>query len=157
MGKWLWRQKYMTALMKNRISPNSQWPKLNDYTIQRVQSIKYLGLTIWHNLYHGHLIAISRIVSKVNQVQSFSREFCLNAQGTLKWNAIKQIFAQSLKYAAIVWSPHTQSDIHTVEMLQRKAARCVQTFFNISPVNMLGGDTLFTKALACDFWIWAQM
>ena len=56
-----------------------------------------------------------------------------------------------IKYTAIVWSPHTQSDIHTVKMLQRKAARCVKTFFNISPVNMLGGDTLFTKALACDF------
>ena len=43
--------------------------KLNDYIIQRVQSIKLLGPTISHNLsWSSH---ISKIVSKVNQVQSF--------------------------------------------------------------------------------------
>ena len=37
-----------------------------------------------------------------------------------------------IEYAAVVWSPHTQSDINTVEMLQRKAARFVFNNFSRS-------------------------
>ena len=55
----------------NSTYPSTHYYKLNDYTIQRVQSIKYLGLTISHNLSWSP--QISRIVSKVNQVQSFFR------------------------------------------------------------------------------------
>ena len=55
----------------NSPHPSTYHYKLNDYTIQRVQSIKHLGLTISHNLsWSPH---ISKIVSKVNQVQSFFR------------------------------------------------------------------------------------
>ena len=59
---------------------------------------------------------------------------------------IKTIRHQTIEYAAVVWSPHTLSDIHTVEMLQRKAASCRFVFNNISRFssanNMLGWDTL---------------
>ena len=34
----------------NKFSPSIYYYKLNDYTIQRVQAAKYLGLTISHNL-----------------------------------------------------------------------------------------------------------
>ena len=52
-----------------------------------------------------------------------------------------------IDYAAVVWSPHTQSNINTAEMLQWKAARFVfNNFSRCSSVsNMLerlGWDTL---------------
>ena len=37
-------------IVTNKFSPSIYYYKLNDYTIQRVQAAKYLGLTISHNL-----------------------------------------------------------------------------------------------------------
>ena len=68
-----WQMPFNLTKCEHLTVTNSPYPsthhyKLNDYTIQRVQSIKYLGLTISHNLSWSP--QISRIV---NQVQSFFR------------------------------------------------------------------------------------
>ena len=60
---------------------------------------------------------------------------------------LSNIIRPIIEYAAVVWSPHTQSDIHIIEMLQRKAARFVFNDFSrsFSVSNMLerlgGGNT----------------
>ena len=106
----------------NSPHPSTHHYKLTDYTIQRVQSIKYLGLTISHNLSWSP--QISRIVSKVNQIQSFFRRNLSHCSRSLiKVKCYQTYIRPIIEYAAVIWSPHTQSDIHNVEMLQRKAAR----------------------------------
>ena len=52
-----------------------------------------------------------------------------------------------IEYAAVVWSPHTQSSIDAVEMLQQKAARFVcNDFARLSSITSmlehLGWDKL---------------
>ena len=39
-----------------------------------------------------------------------------------------------LEYASIVWSPHTQCDIHKIEMVQRRAVKFI---FKISVVQLV--------------------
>ena len=129
----------------NSPHPSAYHYKLNDYTIQRVQSIKYLGLTISHNLSWSPYI--SKIVSKVNQVQSFFQRNLSYCSRDLKVKCYQTYIRPIIEYAAVVWSPHTQSDINAVEMLQRNAARFVFNNFSRSSSvsNMLaylGWDTL---------------
>ena len=137
-----WQMPFNLAKCEHLTVTNSPYPsthhyKLNDYTIQRVQSIKYLGLTISHNLSWSP--QISRIVSKVNQVQSFFRRNLSYCSRNLKVKCYQTYIRPIIEYAAVIWSPHTQSDIHIVEMLQRKAARFVfNDFSRLSSVtNML--------------------
>ena len=74
--------------------------KLNDYTIQRVQSIKYLGLTISHNLsWSPH---ISRIVSKVNQFQSFFWRNLSYCSRDLKVKCYQTYICPIIEYAAVI-------------------------------------------------------
>ena len=52
-----------------------------------------------------------------------------------------------IEYAATIWSPHTQCNIHSVEMIQRKAARFVfNDFARLASITTmlehLGWDSL---------------
>ena len=51
-----------------------------------------------------------------------------------------------LEYASIVWSPHTQCDIHKIEMLQRRVIRFIFNNFSrtASVTNMLANLQLLT-------------
>ena len=76
--------------------------KIYKYTLQRVDSIKCLGLTISHNLsWSPH---ISTIVGKANSVLAFFQRNFIHCQWDLKIKCY-------LTYAATVWSPHTQCTI----------------------------------------------
>ena len=95
--------------------------------------------TLWRNESDFKKPQISRIVSKVNQVQSFFRRNLSYCSRNLKVKCYQTYIRPIIEYAAVIWSPHTQSDIHIVEMLQRKAARFVfNDFSRLSSVtNML--------------------
>ena len=119
--------------------------KINDYTIQKVESIKYFGFTISHSL--SWLPQISKISGKVNSVQAFFRKNLAHCSRNLKVKCYQTHIRPITEYVAVVWSPYTQSSIHTVKMLQRKAARFVcNDFTRLSSVTSmlehLGWDTL---------------
>ena len=129
----------------NKLHSSTYHYKINDYTIQKAESIKYLGLTISHNLsWSPH---ISRIVGKVNSVQSFFQRNLAYCPRDLTVKCYQTYIRPIIEYAAVVWSPHTQSSTDAVEMLQRKAARFVcNDFARLSSVTSmlehLGWDTL---------------
>ena len=100
----------------NKPHPSIYHYKINDYTIQKVESIKYLGLTISHNLLW--LPHISRIFGKVNSVQAFFRRNLAHCSRNLKVKCYQIYIRPIIEYAAVVWSPYTQSSICAVEMLQ---------------------------------------
>ena len=80
---------------------------------------------------------ISRTVSKVNQVQSFFQRNLSYCSRNLKVKCYQTYIRPIIDYAAVICrSPHTQSDIHIVEMIQQKAARFVfNDFSRFSSVN----------------------
>ena len=116
--------------------------KINEYTLQRIDS-KYLGLTISHNLSWSPHIAT--IVGKANSVLAFFLRNFIQCQ--LKVKCYLTYIRPIIEYAATVWSPHTQCNIHSIEMIQRKAARFVfNDFARLSSVatmlELLGWDSL---------------
>ena len=99
----------------------------------------------YHTSYHGHLF--SRISGKVNSIQAFFQRNLAHCSRDLKVKCYQTYIRPIIEYAAVVWSPCTQSSIHAVEMLQRKAARFVcNDFTRLSSITRmlehLGWDTL---------------
>ena len=118
---------------------------MTTYIIQKVESIKYLGLTISYDLsWSPH---ISRISGKVNSIQASFQRNLAHCSRDLKVKCYQTYIRPIIEYAAVMWSPCTQSSIYAVEMLQRKAARFVcNDFTRLSNITRmlehLGWDTL---------------
>ena len=94
--------------------------RLNDCVIQRVQSAKYLGLTISGNLsWSTH---ISGIIGRANSALARSFGQCTQ---DVKIKCYQTYIRPICEYAAVIWSPHLHTNIHQIEMIQRKAARFV--------------------------------
>ena len=84
--------------------------KLNGYEIQRVQSAKYLGLTISGNLsWSTH---ISGIIGRANSALSFFRRNFGQCAQTIKTKYYQTYIRLICEYAAVIWSPHLQTNIH---------------------------------------------
>ena len=110
-------------IVTNKSSPIMYHYKLNDYEIQRVKSAKYLGLTISGNLsWSTH---ISGIICRANSALSFFRRNFGQCAQTIKTKCYQTYIRPICEYAAVIWSPHLQTNIHQLEMIQRKAARFV--------------------------------
>ena len=110
-------------IVTNKSSPFVHCYKLNDYEIQRVQSAKYLGLTISGNLsWSTH---ISGIIGRANSALSFFRRNFGQCTQTIKTKCYQMYIRPICEYAAVIWSPHLQTNIHQIEMIQRKAARLI--------------------------------
>ena len=91
----------------NKPHPSIHHYKINDYTIQKVESIKYLGLTISHNL--SWLPHISKISGKVNSVQAFFHRNLTHCSRNLKVKCYQTYIRPIIEYTAVVWSPiHTE-------------------------------------------------
>ena len=120
----------------NKPHPSIYHYKINDYIIQKVESIKYLGLTISHDLSWSP-----------HSIQVFFRRNLAHCSRDLKVKCYQTYIRPFIEYAAVVWSPCTQSSIHAIEMLQRKADRFVcNDFTRLSSITRmlehLGWDTL---------------
>ena len=102
------------------------------YIITKSMTILYRKLSQLNTLDSQYLMHnlswsphISRIVGKVNSVQSFFRRNLAYCPRDLKVKCYQTYIRPIIEYAAVVWSPHTQSSIDAVEILQWKAAKFV--------------------------------
>ena len=124
----IWQMPFNLTKCEHLIVTNKPCPsicpyKINEHTLQRVDSIKYLGLTISHNLSWSPHIAT--IVGKANTVLAFFQRNFTQCQRDLKVKCSLTYIQPIVEYAATVCSPYTQCNIHSVEMIQLKAARLV--------------------------------
>ena len=110
-------------IVTNKFSPSIYYYKLNDYTIQRVQAAKYLGLTISHNLSWSTHIA--GIIERATSALAFFRRNFNQCSRDVKIKCYLTYIRPIIEYAAVIWSPHLQNNIYQIEMVQRKAARFV--------------------------------
>jgi len=121
---------------------NKHSPVISDYflnasPITKVSSCKYLGITITSNLsWNKH---ISNIASRAHSVRGFLQRNLKQCSKAVKSKAYLAFVRPVVEYASIIWSPHTNSNISILEMVQRKAARFVfgdySTYSSVS--NML--------------------
>ena len=94
---------------------------LHQQTLENVQSLKYLGITITDNMDWGQ--HISDISSKATKTLGFLRRNFAFAPRSTKEVAYKTLVRPKLEYAAPIWSPYCKTQIQQVEKVQRTAAR----------------------------------
>ena len=105
----------------------------NDYvlhgkTLASVNSAKYLGVTITHDLrWNSH---IDNITSKANRTLAFLRRNLRISSTSLKTSAYNTLVCPTLEYACVAWDPYTQHNIDKLEMVQRRAARFALNRYN---------------------------
>ena len=96
--------------------------------IKQVITTKYLGVTIDKNLNWGE--RTSRVVNKANSVLGFLQcnvqKCCLE----VKCSCYKSLVYPILEYTSIIWSPYHQHNIHSIEIVQRRAARFVSSNYD---------------------------
>ena len=118
---------------------------LHGHKLEHVQTAKYLGVTISHDMrWNTH---VDNIVKKGNQALGFLRRNLQIRSEDLKTTAYNTIVRLHLEYSSSVWDPHTREKIHAIEMVQRRAARYVKrNYRNTSSVgdmlNNLNWQTL---------------
>ena len=82
---------------------------------------------------------IQEITTKANKVKGFLQRNLCSCPISVKANCYKSLVKPIVEYACVVWVPHTQRDISSIESVQRCAARFVfnNYVFNSSVTEML--------------------
>ena len=97
--------------------------KLHDHTLQVVDKVKYLGVTVTKDCsWDTH---IQDVCSKANRALGFLRRNLKISAVQLKATAYKAYVRPILEYACSVWDPYTETNIKKLESVQRRAARFV--------------------------------
>ena len=106
--------------------------------LESVSSSKYLGVTLNDHLtWNDH---IQNTVTSANKTLGFLRRNIRTKDSSIREVAYKTLVRPILEYSSPVWSPHTKSNIHKIEMVQRRAARWTLCRFSSydSVSDMLG-------------------
>ena len=107
---------------------------LHNQNLSETDSAKYLGLTITSDIqWNQH---INNITNKANSIYlafcAETLEFPLRPLKHMPTNLVRP----HLEYASTIWDPHTQKNIHKLDMIQRIAARyACNRWHNISSVT----------------------
>jgi hypothetical protein len=132
--KWSekWQMSFNTAKCKTLRVTTKRQPLIYTYTmgnenLEYVSHHPYLGIEISHNLKWS--LHINNIVAKANRALWFVRRNLHRCPQSIKQQMYTALVRPHLEYACAVWSPHITSDIHKIEMVQRRAARFVVNNF----------------------------
>ena len=111
---------------------------LHNQNLSETDSAKYLGLTITSDLqWNQH---INNVTNKANSILGLLRRNLRIPSQTIKTHAYQSLVRPNLEYASTVWDPHTQKNIHRLDMVQRRAARYTcNRYHNISSVTEMVG------------------
>ena len=82
---------------------------------------------------------IQEVTNKANKVKGFLQRNLQRCPITVKANCYKSLIKLILEYACVIWAPHTQKDITSIESVQRRAARFMfnDYSYNSSVTEML--------------------
>ena len=112
--------KCVVLTVTNKVCPIHENYLLYNQELCHVSEAKYLGLTLDSNLnINKH---IDNICKKANATLGFIRRNTYYRQRYVKIDAYNTYVRRILDYAAFVWSPHTVTNIHKLEPIQRHAA-----------------------------------
>ena len=130
LSKWAsdWHMTFNLNKCEHLVVSNIRSPlyteyRINDHSIRKVSTAKYLGVIIDHNLsWCDHIGAVSR---KANGVLAFLQRNLKKCSSSIKSLAYYTYVRPILEYASIVWAPHTNCQIVTLEKIHHRAARFV--------------------------------
>lgn len=91
--------------------------------IRRTMKMKYLGVTITHNLSWNEHVA--NICGSAQRKLGMLRRKLKQASPDVKLKAYTMIVRPTLEYASIVWDPYRRTLINQIERIQRLAVRFI--------------------------------
>ena len=97
--------------------------RLSGNVLQRVLSIKYLGVTLSENLSWN--LHISNTVAKAYCTLGLIKKICYGAPDSVKLAAYKVLCRSQLEYASKVWDPFTKTNTEKIEMVQHWTLRFI--------------------------------
>merc|ERR1711867_13262 len=101
---------------------------LHQQHLERVQSAKYLGVEICHNLsWRKHAEAV---VSRANRASAFVTRNLQGCPEQVQAHCFRGMVRPVLEYASSVWDPHQQYLINSLESVQRRTARRIVRDFS---------------------------
>lgn len=109
---------------------------IGNYSLLRVSSYKYLGLTITSDLrWNTH---VSNICSRAMSKLGFLRRYMKHGSRETKLLLYKTLVRPMLEYASVIWDPHTSCCISELERIQRLAVRFVYNMYSsyVSPTKL---------------------
>ena len=109
---------------------------LKGHTLESVDTVKYLGVTISSNMtWNTH---INNITSKAQKLLGFLRRNLQIKNEQTKSMAYKSLVRSNLEYCSTIWSPHTKKQKSEIEKVQLRAARYTTgRFHNTSSVTSM--------------------
>ena len=123
---------------------------LNGLHISKVNSTRYLGVTISSNLsWNTH---VDNICKNANSTLGLLRRVLGGCSHKVKDTAYRTLVRPKLEYASSVWNPYRQHNISKIESVQRRAARFVfndySRYSHVTPmIQSLGWDSLHHRRL----------
>ena len=110
---------YIMSIAKSPAA--SYFYSLNNTILQQVTSNPYLGIQLTGNLrWSQHITSTTK---KANSTLGFLRRNLRHSPTSCRRNAYLALVHPVLEYADIIWDPHTQQEVNTLERVQRNAAR----------------------------------
>ena len=96
---------------------------LHEHTLEIVENVKYLGVTISGNFKWD--VHVSHITNKANPTLAVLKRNVRVSSESLKTAAYKAPVRPHVEFCSTVWDPLTAQLTHEVEMVQRRSARLV--------------------------------
>ena len=126
----------MMQLTNKRSSKIQANYTLEGTVLEKVESIKYLGVTITNYLkWNTH---ISNVCTKANRTLGFLRRNLYSCPPDVKEAAYKGLMQPVLEYGSSVWDPHTLGLQEELEKVQNRLARFVTGNYDFETGSMTG-------------------
>ena len=118
----------MQITRKKRTNKMEASYTLEGTVLENVDSIKYLGVTITHDLrWNAH---ISNMCTKANRTLGFLRRNLYQCPQYVKEAAYRGLVRPILEYGNCVWDPHGVVLQQEIEKVQNRAARFVTSNYS---------------------------
>ena len=133
----LWQMEFhsdkcqVLRVCKKRHFPTNFTYTLHGHSLEVVDNVKYLGVTISGNLkWDTH---ITNITNKANSTLAVLKRNVRVPSKTIKAAAYKALVRPHVEYCSTVWDPATKNLKGKIEMVQRRAARWVCNKYRTGP------------------------
>ena len=97
---------------------------LHGTTLKSTESTKYLGVTLTKDLTWGK--DVDNIRAKANKQLAFVRRNIRTRSSSRKEKLYNTLVRPHIEYATTAWDPHISKQKHSLEMVQRRAAKCLR-------------------------------
>ena len=114
-------QKCQTMHITNKRNIIQSTYTIHNHNLQTTNTAKYLGIYIHSTLnWNTH---INKTAQRANTTSAFLHRNIRTCPRKTKQLAYTTLVRPILEYASIIWDPHTASNIHKLETVQRRSAR----------------------------------